>query len=57
MMSYWVQFAKFGNPNSIHSPIWKPFSKIYETQILDSTIVNAPHPSKKICEIISPLNY
>lgn len=26
MISYWTQFAKTGNPNSSHEPVWSPYS-------------------------------
>jgi len=26
MISYWTQFAKTGNPNSPHLPVWSPYS-------------------------------
>ena len=57
MLSYWAQFAKSGNPNSVDSPSWKPFdSEMQETQILGKNIYSSPHPSKDLCRVILPLD-
>ena len=53
MLSYWVEFAKSGNPNSTTSPSWQIFSpEIQETQILGDNIYNSTHPSRELCEVI-----
>ena len=53
MISYWVEFAKSGNPNSTTSPSWQIFSpEIQETQILGDNIYNSTHPSRELCEVI-----
>ena len=57
MISYWLDFSKFGNPNSFGKPDWKIFTLNHqETQILGDDVYNISHPSKKICEVLLPLN-
>ena len=53
MISYWVEFAKSGNPNSTTSPSWQIFSpEIQETQILGDNIYNSTHPSRELWDVM-----
>ena len=62
MQSYWVSFAKTGNPNSADDqttiPAWPAFTSTEpRVQYLDKTIDNGPHSSRTLCAILSPLRY
>ncbi|GAB3954248.1 carboxylesterase family protein [Spirosoma harenae] len=47
MSSYWVNFAKTGNPNGKNLPKWVPYTlKIENVLILDTTIQNKLLPTK-----------
>ncbi|GAB3930433.1 carboxylesterase/lipase family protein [Larkinella terrae] len=47
MSSYWVNFAKTGNPNGPNLPVWSAYTRESEnTQIIDKTIENRPLPNK-----------
>jgi len=54
IQSYWLSFAKNGDPNNQNGALWEKYDEVNSyTQILDSKITGDTHPSKKICDILA----
>ena len=52
MVSYWVEFAKKGTPNSINNPTWKEFGAEENYLILDLPLENSAKLENEFCEIM-----
>ena len=52
MVSYWVEFAKKGTPNSINNPTWKEFGTEENYLILDLPLENSAKLENEFCEIM-----
>ena len=47
MSSYWVNFAKTGNPNGKGLPLWEPYDPIKENvMVIDTVMESKPLPTK-----------
>ncbi len=54
MMSYWVNFAKFGNPNGTGLPSWPPFTETAQQVLyLDGAIAAKPVPNVQQLQVLS----
>ena len=53
VISYWTNFAKFGDPNGPGLPLWRPFTKSNdELMYFKDTAFPGPVPSKKGLEVL-----
>ena len=53
IQSYWLSFAKTGNPNDKVSPMWPIYQAINDpTLVLDAKIFSKQHESSDICRIM-----
>jgi len=52
MVSYWVEFAKKGTPNSINNPTWKEFGTEESYLILDLPLESSAKLENEFCEIM-----
>lgn len=53
MMSYWLNFARSGNPNSDGLPPWGSYSTSGDAiQYLGVNIKSAAHPSAELCQLL-----
>ena len=53
IQSYWLSFAKTGNPNDKVSPVWPVYQAINDpTLVLDAKIFSKQHESSDICRIM-----
>jgi para-nitrobenzyl esterase len=56
MQSYWVAFAKTGNPNSQGRPYWPAYREHGPTvQMLDDKISTGWHGSQRLCDVLLPI--
>ena len=54
IQSYWLSFAKTGDPNNSSSSVWPNYESVNEpTQILDTKILVKNHESSDICKIMN----
>jgi para-nitrobenzyl esterase len=57
MMSYWVQFAITGNPNSDQTPHWPQFhAPDFEVQELGDDVVTISAPESELCALFEAWN-
>ena len=53
IQSYWLSFARTGNPNNADTIIWPEYESVNDsTLILDSEIYPRSHESSEICKIM-----
>jgi len=53
IQSYWLSFAKTGNPNNKVSPVWPIYEQINDPTLeLDAKISSRQHQSADICRIM-----
>jgi len=53
IQSYWLSFAKTGNPNNSNAVTWPEYdSSNYSTLVLDDDIYQRSHESSEICKIM-----
>ena len=56
MQSYWVAFAKTGDPNGQHRPYWPAYRDHAPTvQMLDDKISTGRHGSQRLCDVLLPI--